>query len=240
MRHRAFTLLELIGILLPALGKARSTAKATVCGARLSQLGVALTGYLNDYDNTLPQALGPLPGGGQAVIGALFGGKRGSLPFYGINEIGAAQRPLNGYVSAPIADPDPKSADVEMEPFKSPSDRGAASAPGLGRIDSYYELLGSSYTLNDHSLDGDDSPTLVPRRADGGGGKMPYVTQPSRTWVLGTHPIYNYEGGGDRGSRWYDESRVQANLLFLDMHVRIRVTVPEGIVNTTDDYTFLP
>jgi hypothetical protein len=59
-----------------------------------------------------------------------------------------------------------------------------------------YDLIGSSYTLNDHALDGEEAATLVPP----GGGKMPYVHDTSRTWVVG----------------------------------------PDGIVNTTKDYTFLP
>ncbi len=37
--------------------------------------------------------------GVEAIIGALFGGKRGELDFYGINDIGADRRPLNTYLS---------------------------------------------------------------------------------------------------------------------------------------------
>ncbi len=250
MRKSAFTLIELlvviaiiavlIGILLPALGAAREQARATACLARLQQLGVGLTAYLNDNPDTLPQALGPLPGGGKAVIGALFGGKKGSLPYYGINQIGAERRPLNAYVISQAVPPDSSTEKVELEIFRSPSDKGARSAPGFGDVASYYQLLGSSYTLNDHALEGDDTPTLVPRKEDGSGGKMPEVLQPSRTWVLGTHPIYNYESDGDRGSLWYDRQKVQANLLFLDMHARARIPVPKGVVNTTENYTFLP
>src|SRR5258708_3305309 len=101
----AFTLIELlvviaiiavlIAILLPALGQTRLTSRATVCGSRLQQLGIATTAYLNDYDNCLPQCLGHLPDGTTAIIGALFGGKKGQLPFYDINMIGAERRPLN-------------------------------------------------------------------------------------------------------------------------------------------------
>lgn len=251
--HRSFTLIELlvviaiivllIGILLPGLGAARSHARAAACGGRLQQLGVGLSLYLNDFDQRLPQIKGPLPGGGEAVIGALFGGKKGRLPFYGINTIGPERRPLNAYVHHGAVPPDADGENVEMEAFRSPADRGASNTgipiPGFDRTDSMYELVGCSYTLNDHTLAGEQFATLVPT----GGGRMPYVVDTTKTWVIGTHPIYNYQEGNDRGMNWYRRGRVEAGLLFLDMHVRMRIPVPftPGIHHhTTPDYTFLP
>lgn len=59
-----FTLIELlvvisiiallIGILLPALGAARKTAKTSTCLSQLKQMGIATYGYANDYDAVLP------------------------------------------------------------------------------------------------------------------------------------------------------------------------------------------
>ncbi len=250
MPRRSFTLVEilvvialvalLIGILLPSLGQARLAARATSCGTRLAQIGVGLTLYFGEFDQTLPQLKGPLPGGGQAVIGALFSGKKGSLPLYGINDFGPERRPLNRYVLSRDVPPDSDSSPFELDEFRSPADRGARTVPGLGDVASYYHLVGASYTLNDHTLDGEAFPTLVPRTPTGDGGRMPYVLNPSRTWAVATHPIYNYQEGGDRGSFWFDRARCEANLLFVDCHVRIRARVPPGVVNTTDDYTFLP
>ena len=94
-----FTLIELlvviaiiallIGILLPALGSARQTARATACGGRLQQIGVGLSMYIDDNRNCLPQILVSAFGNPPAPIGALFAGKKGQLPFYGIDQYGA-------------------------------------------------------------------------------------------------------------------------------------------------------
>jgi len=247
---RAFTLIELlvviavigvlIGILLPSLGQARLTAKATIEAARLQQLGVGVQSYLGDYRDTLPQALGPLPGGGESVIGALFGGKKGMLPFYGIDTIGPERRPLNRYVIDQVIPPDAEPGNVDLPLFSSPVDRGSTNTgvpiPGFTSTPSMYNFIGSSFTLNDHSLTGEADATLVPL----GGGRMPYVTNTSKTWLLGSHPIYNYQQDGDRGMTWFTPGQVEAGLLFVDLHARARVRVPRGVVNTTDDYTFLP
>ncbi|BAM03497.1 type II secretion system protein [Phycisphaera mikurensis] len=66
----AFTLIELlvvisiiallVGILLPALGKARESARASVCQSNLKQLGIAGHAYATDFDGFPPgdEALG--------------------------------------------------------------------------------------------------------------------------------------------------------------------------------------
>ena len=251
-KHAAFTLIELlvviaiiallIGILLPALGAARQQARVSVVGSRLQQLGLGIQMYLNDYDETLPQYMVPGFDGSMTVVGSLFGGKKGQLPFLGIDEVGAERRPLNPYVISFDVPPDDVDTNVELEPFESPLDKGATNVPfpGFEEIDSFYDTIGSSFTLNDHSLDqnpyADDYPTLVP----GNGGRMPPVHDTTKTWVLGEHPIYNYDDGGDRESYWYDDNVAETSLSFLDGHVQMRVRVPEGEVHETKDYTFLP
>lgn len=64
--HKAFTLIELlvvisiiallIGILLPALGKARGSAQASVCLGNQRQNGVAMNTYLSDNKYNFPSA----------------------------------------------------------------------------------------------------------------------------------------------------------------------------------------
>lgn len=265
MKRRAFTLIELLvviaviaillGVLLPALGGARESARATSCGSNLHQLGIAMTMYLGAYNNRLPQvridtSTGQVVRGSEGSnIGALFGGKKGSLPGFpgfnfGISEVGAARRPLNRYINEDGFPPDDSSGSekIEVGVFHCPADSGT-NDPFLASLgvdtSNTYDLIGTSYNLNDHALDdipGDEPyATLIPKV----GGPMPNVRNPSKTWVVGDQPIYNYDDGGDRGQNWHFGD-IRPGLLFVDMHVKIGVRVPKGIVHTTGDYTFLP
>lgn len=258
-RRPGFTLIELlvviaviallVGILLPALGGARNQARAIVCASRLQQLGVALALYLNEYDNTLPQVKVDVFGN-NVVIGTLFGGKKGSLPAFGIDQYGAERRPLNRYVIDGTPEPDSSNEVTEVEAFRSPADSGGV-IPGMGPTRSMYDLLGTSYTLNDHALKATPNEPEIATLVPNDGGKMPLIVTPTKTWVLGSHPIYNYDGGpGDNGRGrehfWYDRRVTRANLLFADFHVGSQLTVPTwsaavgDAAQTTRDYTFLP
>ncbi len=259
-RGAGFTLVELlvviavvallIGVLLPALGRARQAAQNAGSGSNLRQLGQGLAMYGNDYDNELPQVR--VNDAGEIVrrpegsnVGALFGGKLGTLPVLGINEIGPERRPLNQYVTDTElpADGSPSAAGFEMEIFRDPSDKGTQS-PQLAFFpvdtSSVYDLVGTSYNLNDHALDSDPFnelyPTLIPRE----GGKSPNVRTPTKTWLIGDQAIYNYDSGTNAQMYWRGGNTVRSVLLFWDQHVDLDVTVPEGEVQTTSDYTFLP
>ena len=255
--RRAFTLIELlvviaviallVGLLLPALAAARVSSRATACASHLQQLGIALNLYFNDYDNTLPQATTNI-GGNDVIIGTLYGGKKGSLPAYDINNKGAELRPLNRYILDVAPPPDSDTSVVfEMEAFKSPCDKGG-TIPNIGPVNSVYDLLGSSYAINDHANKPTQGTPEVATLVPNGGGKMPYIVTPSKTWLLGSQTIFNADGGDNNQYYWYTTKNsgasasidMKANLLFADWHVGIQLSVPAGPVNTTKDYTFWP
>lgn len=232
----------LLVLALPALAGARTAALTVACGAKLEQLGIAAGLYLNDFRGALPQTIVHDPSGPWAT-GVVFGGKRGRLPLLGIDQTGPAHRPLNAYLHGSdglsVSDGDGR----QIRAYQSPLDRGAAELflplPEYSSPDSIYDLLGSSYVLNDHTLDGDRYPTLIPP----GGGPMPGIADPTRTWMIGSHTIYNFQQDSDRGQRWYSPEQAMSNLLFVDGHVKLRLRQPDifcEVENTTPDYTFLP
>lgn len=144
---RAFTLIELlvviaiIGVLaafiMPAIQKARRSARIAFCLNDLRQMGIALFMYIDDHDGTLLYRAGWAGG-----VYSDFGGKRGVSVF---GERPAKYRELNPYVGVDVSKSE---ADVEKDPalaiFHCPDDKDNCwMAPEY----SCFDYFGNSYLL---------------------------------------------------------------------------------------------
>jgi len=105
----AFTLIELLvvvaiiailaGLLLPAMGKARSSADSSKCASNLRQIGAAISLYVGDNNGYLP---GPLYSGQPDTFHITWSGNNGALPAYLAPYIGLAMPAPNVTATAAI------------------------------------------------------------------------------------------------------------------------------------------
>jgi prepilin-type N-terminal cleavage/methylation domain-containing protein len=145
--RRAFTLIELLvvvavlsvlmAILLPALGKARTTARWTRCKANLKGIGLGYLAYLADNNGRFcgdPTGIS-YPAKAPANPTTTFGGWRGL-------SLQAPRRPVNAYLGLPAEGADERSA---ARLFHCPEDTLANNPSTDPNVHNIYEDLGNSY-----------------------------------------------------------------------------------------------
>jgi len=130
---RGFTLIELlvamviiallVGLLLPALGRAREEARKTQCRSNLRQIGLAMTMYSNDNAGYYPAAYGT---GAGDPLGA------GTVPLPDVINWGSFNSERNGFEAG--CDTDTYTANILMisEPRQDVVDRNGAPGRGNG------------------------------------------------------------------------------------------------------------
>lgn len=249
MRLRAFSIIELLvvigvvaillGLLLPAVGRARSAARLMQCQSNLRQIMLAVVNYTNDNNGYFPVAAPHELGGPKGIISEsdlwlpprMFGGT-----------LAAELRPLNAYLQ-------------HVEVFRSPADRGEPlwwfDTQSYQATATCYELYGSSYHYASgyNRIGGVAMPMgiarcvgiewqypQVPRALSlGESFRLTSYAQPSRKVVIGSIPIHRTMTGlvaVNARAQWYrnDPDRLWANAAFVDGHVELVDVFPYGPV----------
>jgi prepilin-type N-terminal cleavage/methylation domain-containing protein/prepilin-type processing-associated H-X9-DG protein len=222
------TIAVLIAILLPCLSAAKRSAKRAGCSARLRQIALAWTAYLDDYQGTFYKGVN---------TNLTYGGWRGAYQW--------VRRPLNRYAS--LSD-DPCESDAKI--FCCPADRGGV--PSRRLWETSHRVNGTSYQTNrylvgqDHcSVFNDQTAPLdeqISQRLPGMNRSQ--VVNPSRLLLIGDYGWVNQWIPPENPYRAYKEQaewhgRTDShNMAFLDGHVGF-LKIRKGIY-VSDDYAVLP
>ncbi len=276
MRRHAFTLIELlvvisiiallIGILLPALGAARSTARQAACLSNLRQINIGLAAYATDFQGYLPPLEYFSPNGQWQQ----YSKWQGFLAEYGycggpIAEI-ASQKEGNNVYLCPETDPQEFTLGVDPSPthWKDPVHKDAffyGPSPKLGVVGEYQTsyLANASWlvqapwgeqfepTGNWFPMTYMNAAYLNTANPFGAKFRPPTVDQFHNVSTLALiGDGFQYTHGGPHNIRLFHSGQTVANFAVADGHVEsvVEDELPSGAIdrpagNPFDDADFL-
>lgn len=230
-RTRGFTLIELlvvisiiavlVGILLPALGKAKRQAKTVKCASNQRQVSAAWQTYLFDSKETFP-VWSDAQGGW--MLSWKYGGQ---LEWWVPNP---RPRPLTNYLDSPEAFLCPED-DWGRQPNGEPlSYLVSASIPG--RVYTFYEFFGNDYLASDTLL----QTFCAEEDRQYSGIRLGDVEKNHSKTVLAGDPDWYFIANDTGWKAEFHSTNEQANIMFLDGHVSL--TKIERGVGETDTYAY--
>lgn len=197
----AFTLIELLvvvaiiailaGILLPALGKAKASARKVKCLAQMREVAAAVNQFAYDHKNRYP---GLTDAGPTKLDYADLGGK-------GVNGTwssrpNASDRPLFRYIET-------------VDLFECPGDRGKGNAPNV------FENSGSSYF---YALDKNPIGLMGIESVEN--RKIATITAASKKVIVFEPTLFKDSPGNDAQTKWHTDRKASV-IGFSDGHAAL-------------------